>query len=130
MSSGGSIPVWFSDDDRQRVEEGAALAGYRHLSKYIRDRTLGRRDEAARDPLQAWVEREDLVARLSAAHQESQVKTQALLAALLMLVVSRSTTKERGDLIAACQGAATPAEILAGASPELARQLIRLLEGA
>lgn len=124
MSGGGSIPVWFSEEDRRRVEEAAALAGYRHLSKYIRDRTLGR-GEGVRDPVQVWAEREDLVGRLSAIHQGNHAATHALLTALLVLVAGKATARERNELLAACQAAATPNEIMTATLPDLAGQLIR-----
>lgn len=47
---GSAIPIWFSPDERQRLEEAAALSGYKHLSTYIKDRlfdhngTVHRRD--------------------------------------------------------------------------------------
>ncbi|MFP7072910.1 conjugal transfer protein TraA, partial [Xanthomonas hortorum pv. gardneri] len=54
MSSGKSIPVWYSEEDRRRVEEAAALAGYKHLSKYIRDKSLdrGSNRESGRDNME------------------------------------------------------------------------------
>lgn len=128
MRSGGSIPVWFSEQDRRKVEEAAALAGYRHLSRYIRDRTLGRQGDAGRDPVQAWAEREDLVDRLAAIHQTGQASTLALLAALLVLVAGKATTRERSELAASCQAAASPAEVITATFPELAAQLLRFSE--
>ncbi len=41
---GSAIPIWFSGPERQRLEEGAALAGYKHLSTYIKDRVFARGD--------------------------------------------------------------------------------------
>jgi hypothetical protein len=128
MRAGGAIPVWFSEQDRRKVEEAAALAGYRHLSKYIRDRTLGRHDDEGRDPVQAWAAREDLVDRLAAIHRSGQASTLALLASLLVLVASKATTRERSELAAACAAAANPAEVLSAAFPDLAAELTRLME--
>jgi hypothetical protein len=129
MSKGGAIPVWFSIEDRSRVEEAAALAGYRHLSKYIRDRTLGRREQGVADPMQAWADREELVGRL-AALQGGQAATQALLAVLLVLASSKATTRERSELRAACQSAVKAVDILVAATPELASLLLRFVDDA
>lgn len=41
---GSAIPIWFSVTERQSLEEGAALAGYKHLSTYIKDRVFARGD--------------------------------------------------------------------------------------
>ncbi|MEP9768374.1 conjugal transfer protein TraA, partial [Xanthomonas euvesicatoria] len=38
MSTAKSVSVWYTEDERIRVEQAAALAGYKHLSKYIRDK--------------------------------------------------------------------------------------------
>jgi hypothetical protein len=128
MASGGSIPVWFSEQDRRKVEEAAALAGYRHLSKYIRDRALGRNEDDGLDPVQAWAARVDLVDRLTAIQRDGQASTMALLAALLVLVASKSTSRERNELAAACATAANPAEVLTTAFPDLATLLLRFSE--
>ena len=42
MRSGETLSVWLSTEDRRRLEEGCAIAGYSRLSKYVRDRVLGR----------------------------------------------------------------------------------------
>ena len=41
---GSAIPIWFSVEERKRLEEGAAIAGYKHLSTYIKDRVFARAD--------------------------------------------------------------------------------------
>ncbi|MGZ5198251.1 MAG: conjugal transfer protein TraA [Telluria sp.] len=128
MASGGSIPVWFSEQDRRKVEEAAALAGYRHLSKYIRDRALGRNEDDGLDPVQVWAERVDLVDRLTAIQRDGQASTMSLLAALLVLVANKSTTRERNELATACATAANPAEVLTAAFPDLATLLLRFSE--
>lgn len=90
MSSGKSIPVWYSEEDRRRVEEAAALAGYKHLSKYIRDKSLdrGSHRESGRDSMEAWADRQELVGRL-AEIERSQKGAHALLAMLLFWCARR-----------------------------------------
>lgn len=39
---GSAIPIWFSPDERRRLEEAAALSGHKHLSTYIKDRLFDR----------------------------------------------------------------------------------------
>jgi hypothetical protein len=41
---GSAVPIWFSENERYRLEEGAALAGYKHLSTYIKDKVFARGD--------------------------------------------------------------------------------------
>jgi hypothetical protein len=126
MSSGKSIPVWYSDEDRRRVEEAAALAGYKHLSKYIRDKSLGRGGyrESSRDSMEAWADQQELIGRL-AEIERSQKGSHALLAMLLFLVRKTATTGDVNALMLACENAGVPADILAVCLPELAALLTR-----
>ena len=129
MSTGKSIPVWFTDEDRRRVEEAAALAGYKHLSKYIRDKALDRggQREATRDSMEAWAERQELIGRL-AEIERSQKSAHALLAMLLFLMRKKATTGEFNELVLACEKAGVPAELLAASFPELASLIARFTE--
>ncbi|MDR5769653.1 hypothetical protein [Caballeronia sp. LZ028] len=133
MSTGKSIPVWFAEEDRRRVEEAAALAGYKHLSKYIRDKAMSRdsQREAARDSMETWAERQELNGRLTEI-ERSQTTSHMLLAALLFLLRNKATTAEFNDLVLACKDAEAsgrmPAELLAASSPELASLIARLTE--
>ncbi|AUS41344.1 conjugal transfer protein TraA [Ralstonia solanacearum] len=129
MSTGKSIPVWFTDEDRRRVEEAAALAGYKHLSKYIRDKALDRggQREATRDSMEAWAERQELIGRL-AEIERSQKTAHALLAMLLFLMRKKATTGEFNELVLACEKAGVPAELLAASFPELASLIARFTE--
>ena len=52
MRSGKAIAIWYSEEDRRRVQEAATLTGYRQVSKYIRDRSLGRDTAGANLQLQ------------------------------------------------------------------------------
>ncbi|WP_197343434.1 conjugal transfer protein TraA [Ralstonia pseudosolanacearum] len=129
MSTGKSIPVWFTDEDRRRVEEAAALAGYKHLSKYIRDKALDRggQREATRDSMEAWAERQELIGRL-AEIERSQKTAHAFLAMVLFLVRKKATTGEFNELVLACEKAGVPAELLAALFPELASLIARFTE--
>lgn len=129
MSTGKSIPVWFTEEDRRRVEEAAALAGYRHLSKYIRDKALSRdgQREAARDSMDAWAERQELIGRL-AEIERSQKTAHALLAMLIFLMRKKATTGEFNELVLACGKAGMPAELLAASVPELTPLIAGFME--
>lgn len=129
MSSGKSIPVWYSEEDRRRVEEAAALAGYKHLSKYIRDKSLdrGSHRESSRDSMEAWADRQELAGRLTEI-ERSQKGAYALLAMLLFLVRKKATTGELNELVLACEKVGVPADVLAASLPELAALLTRFTE--
>jgi hypothetical protein len=126
MSNGKAIPVWYSEEDRRRVEEAAVLAGYKHLSKYIRDKSLNRGSyrESGHDSMQAWADRQELVGRL-AEIERSQKGAHALLAMLLFLARKKATTGEVSELVLACEKADVPTDVLASSLPELAALLTR-----
>ncbi|WP_250469948.1 MULTISPECIES: hypothetical protein [unclassified Caballeronia] len=129
MSTGKSIPVWFSEEDRRRVEEAAALAGYKHLSKYIRDKAMSR--DSQRDSMETWAERQELNGRL-AEIERTQKSAHTLLAALLFLMRKKATSGDFNDLVLACEnavsGAGMPTELLAASSPEFASLVTRFAE--
>jgi len=131
MNHGKAIPVWYSEEDRRRLEEAAALAGYRHLSKYIRDRTLGYDSQraSARDSIEAWADRQELSGRL-AEIERMQSRAQALLAVLLFLLRGKASNAETDALIRACENARTPDDVLAASSPQLAALLRRFVQDA
>jgi hypothetical protein len=129
MNDGKSISVWYTEDERRSLEQAAALAGYRHLSKYIRDKSLdssGHR-KAARDSVEVWAERQELGGRLAEIERD-QKAVLALLAMLLFFVRKKATTGEVNELVLACETASAPAEVLAGVLPELAALLERFTE--
>lgn len=129
MSGGKSIPVWYSAEDRRRVEEAAALAGYRHLSKYIRDKTLDRRSDhpPIRDSMDAW-DRQEMAARL-AEIERGQARTHALLAMMFFLLRKKATHGDINELILACENSSVLAtDVLDASSPEIAKLLTHFLD--
>ncbi|QCU27873.1 conjugal transfer protein TraA [Burkholderia pseudomallei] len=127
MSTGKSIPVWFTDEDRSRVEEAAALGGYKHLSTYLRDKALGRDGHSGtcRDSMEAWAERQELIGRV-VEFERNQKATHTLLAMLLSLVRNKATTGEVNELVLACENSYLPMDILYATSPDLAASPRRL----
>lgn len=123
MSEGKPVPIWFNEDDLRRVREAAALAGYKHLSKYIRDRALGRRDPQEAIDLQAERETQD---RRLAELERMQRHCEALLALLTMLASRQASTGVLSEVRAAASQAADPQEWLAAGAPDLAALVRRL----
>jgi hypothetical protein len=129
MIDGKSISVWYSEDERRRIEQAAVLSGYKHLSKYIRDKSLNSGDhrEIARNSVEAWAERQALAGRL-AAIERSQKEVHALVAMLFFLVRKKATTGEFNELVLACEMGGVPADVLAASQPDLAALLARFTE--
>jgi hypothetical protein len=129
MNDGRSISVWYTEDERRRLEQAAAMAGYGHLSKYIRDKSLdgASHRKTAHDSVEAWAERQELTSRLAEIERD-QKSAHALLAMLLFLVRRKATTGDINELVLACENAGAPAEVLAGSLPELAALLGRFAE--
>ncbi|MES2898668.1 MAG: hypothetical protein V4723_03015 [Pseudomonadota bacterium] len=135
MEKGSPVSLWLSEDDRRRLDEAAALAGYRHVSTYIRDRVMGRISPhlgaglgAAHSAGLAWPGEADGVREQIADLDRRQRSMHAISAMLLFLVRSRSTTGEVSELLAACHRAEGIEALLADAFPQLAHALQRLLD--
>jgi hypothetical protein len=129
--NGKAIPVWYSEEDRSRVEEAAVLAGYKHLSKYIRDKSLerGRYRTEDRDGPMARADIQELLARLTGL-EHGQKTIQSMLAMLLFLMRRKATTGDINDMRATIESAALSADPLAVVPPELAALLDRFMEDA
>lgn len=129
MNDGKSISVWYTEDERRSLEQAAALAGYRHLSKYIRDQSLNgdRHRTTTDDSVEVWAERQELDGRLAEIERD-QKAAHALLAMLLFLVRKKATTGDFNELVLACEHAGAPNEVLAGLLPQLAALLERFAE--
>jgi hypothetical protein len=82
---GSAIPIWFSVSERLSLEEGAALAGYKHLSTYIKDRVFARSDyRVGGEPTQSGLDQDvDVATRL-----DLLLADQAMEKAMLSFVVS------------------------------------------
>ena len=127
MSETKPIPIRFSKDERQRLEEAAVLAGYKHVSAYIRDRALGK----DRDDVEAWAARQEMSARL-AALDHGQKSMQAALALILFLVKRKASTGDVSELQASIAHASeqqeTAMHLFAALDPTSARLIRQLME--
>ncbi|RWA36897.1 conjugal transfer protein TraA [Xylella fastidiosa] len=129
MSTAKSISVWYTEDERIRVEQAAVLSGYKHVSKYIRDKSLDRSGyrESDRNSMEAWADRQELFGRL-AEIERNQKGTYGLLAMLFFLVCKKATAGEINELVLICEKVGVPTEMLAATLPELAALLTRFTE--
>lgn len=127
MDKGSPVAVWFSAEDRRRAEEAAALAGYRHLSKYIKDRVFDRRPAGlSQSPALAEPWGGEHAGNGLADLELRQRRLEAMCVMLLFLARTRATGGEANELVAACQQALAPGDVLGLAFPQLAAALQRL----
>jgi hypothetical protein len=130
MSNGKPIPIWFSEEDRRRVEEAATLAGYKHLSTYIRDKVLGRGDYRFRhDGMESWAGQQALSGRFAVIDRNLQT-VQASLAMLLFLIRKKATTGDINELRTACHALGVTDDPLEAIVPELAELLPHFMGNA
>lgn len=126
MRSGKAIAIWYSEEDRRRVQEAATLTGYRQVSKYIRDRSLGR--DTAGANLQLQLDRQRLQDQLETLARQ-QKTTEALLAMVLYLVRKKATAGDLSELLAQMTLFPNVQDVVEAASPELAGLLDKLVGG-
>ena len=126
MRSGKAIAIWYSEEDRRRVQEAATLTGYRQVSKYIRDRSLGR--DTAGANLQLQLDRQRLQDQLETLARQ-QKTTEALLAMVLYLVRKKATSGDLSELLAQVTLFPNVEDVVKVASPELAGLLDKLVGG-
>jgi hypothetical protein len=129
VNDGKSVSVWYTEDERSRVEQAAALAGYKHLSKYIREKSLERSGyrESLRDSMDVWADRQELASRL-AEIERSQKSAHGLLMTLLFLVGKKAAAGEIRELSLLCEKAGMPADVLAVALPEMTSLIARFTD--
>lgn len=124
MNEAKPIPIRYSQDERQRLEQAAALAGYKHLSRYIRDKSLdrlGSRGDSA-ESVEVWSARQALCHDVAELVQGQQT-TQVLLTIVLGLLRRKSTAGDLNELRAALVGGLQPQTLLSALVPELAEDL-------
>lgn len=128
MADAKPFPVRYSDDEKNRLEQAAALAGYKKLGTYIRDKSLDKigQQSSGRDSLEAWAERQEIIGRL-AEIERTQKATNAMLTTLVYLAHRKATTGEINDLRAAVEYAGVSSSALDKLTPELG-QLIKQLQ--
>lgn len=120
MSNGKAIPIWFTEEDRIRLEEAAAIAGYKHISKYIRDKSLSK--ETERDN----AERQEMIAKVSEMERTLKLNN-AMMAILIGLLKRRASNGEISDLRAEMiHKAVSPEDMMAEFLPEFAEILSQL----
>jgi hypothetical protein len=120
VSNGKAIPVWYTEEDRPRLETAAAIAGYKHISKYIRDKSLNR--ESERDN----IERQEMLGTIF--EMERTLKsTNAILAIMVGLLKRRASSGEITDLRAELiHKSVSPEDMVTELLPEFSKIISQL----
>lgn len=127
MRDGKTVSIRYSDDELNRLELAAAIAGYPKLSPFLRDKTLDKigQQNSGRNDLDTWAERQELIGRL-AELDRSQQAANAMLTTLVYLVHRKATNGEMQDLRAAVEHAGRSSSTLDKIAPELGKLIKQL----
>ncbi|WP_052688456.1 hypothetical protein [Xanthomonas albilineans] len=119
------VSIRYSNDQLARVEQAAAITGYKSRAAYIRDRSLT--PVGGGDSGGAYVVSESL-----AELEQGQRQVQAVLAILLALLRRKATSGELAELRASLarleQLGAAPSSLLEELDPELGGVVQRIVE--
>ncbi|HHW1937431.1 TPA: hypothetical protein ACUUEN_005502 [Pseudomonas aeruginosa] len=122
---GRTVPVRFNTEDLARVEEAAALAGYKKLSPYIRDRLLSPEGGSRSTDVNVWADQQRMLAVLESIAQE-QARHRALLAVAIFMIRQSATQGRLNELRAQLQRLVGGDDALMALLPELADDIERL----
>jgi len=122
---GKTIPIRFNTEQLARVEEAAALAGYKHLSTYIRDRVLDPEKGGRRADIDNWAEQQRVLGLLENITQE-QSRNRTILTIAVYLLRQGTAQGKVNDLRAQLKHLISSDDALAALLPELAEDIERL----
>ena len=121
-----TLPIRFNDEQTARLEEAAALAGYKHLSTYVRDRALATDKSGGRQTdLDNWADQQRILSLLESLDRE-QGTNRTILAIAVYLLRQNSTQGKLNELRAELSALVSNEDALATLLPELAKDIERL----
>lgn len=123
---GKTVPIRLNDEQLARVEESAALAGYKHLSTYMRDRLLEpSKVDSHQGGIDQWADQQRIMSLLESLDRE-QATNRTILAIVVYLLRQNSTQGKLNELRAELSALGSNEEALAALLPELAKDIERL----
>ena len=123
---GKTVPIRLNDEQLARVEESAALAGYKHLSTYMRDRLLEpSKVDSHQGGIDQWADQQRIMSLLESPDQ-AQATNRTILAIVVYLLRQNSTQGKLSELRAELSALGSNEEALAALLPELAKDIERL----
>ena len=121
-----TLPIRFNDEQTARLEEAAALAGYKHLSTYVRDRALATDRSGGRQAdLDNWADQQRILSLLESL-EHSQAANQTIMTIAVYLLRQSSTQGKLNELRTELSALGINGEVLAALLPELAKDIERL----
>ncbi|EMT5600101.1 hypothetical protein ACF8LF_00130 [Pseudomonas putida] len=122
---GKTVPIRFNDEQLSRVEEAAALAGYKHLSSYIRDRVLATDKGGRQVDMDSWAEQQQILGLLETITQE-QARSRTIQAIVVYLLRQGTAQGKVNELRAHLKHLVSSEDALAALLPDLAEDIERL----
>lgn len=124
MPNAKIVSVRYHADDFKKLEQLALIAGYKSLSTYIRDKSLGRsrHDAGLQSDPHGWVDQQVMATQVEKL-EESMRTVRALLSAQLGLIAREASPRLVVELAIACREADVPSDILRTMEPELAQAI-------
>ena len=114
------ISIRMNEDELHRLEQAAALGGYRSLSTYIRKQIFNspKKQEQESGGLNDWAEQQKVSSQLNDI-ANFQAELQVMVSALLFLAHKKATGNEMSELRAAIKAGERKLNLLDKIAPEL-----------
>lgn len=121
-----TIPMRLSDEQVARLEEAAALAGYKHLSTYMRDRLLNQvKEDRAGSKVDQWADLDRMGMQLDTI-ERNQTLQRTVLAIAVYLLRKETSQGNLNGLRAELTSIGNADELIDSLLPELAGDIARL----
>ena len=121
-----TLPIRLNDEQEARLEQAAALAGYKHLSTYVRDRALASEKSSGRQSdLASWADQQRTLGLLESISQ-AQAENRTLLTIAVHLLRQGLQQGKVNELRAELSHLADPDQLISRLLPELASDIERL----
>ncbi|MCQ9178430.1 MULTISPECIES: hypothetical protein [Pseudomonas] len=121
-----TLPIRLNDDQEARLEQAAALAGYKHLSTYVRDRALASEKSGGRQTdLDSWADQQRVLGLLENVSQ-AQAQNRTLLTIAVHLLRQGLQQGKVNELRAELSHLADTDQLIRTLLPELASDIERL----
>lgn len=121
-----TLPIRLNDDQEARLEQAAALAGYKHLSTYVRDRALANEKSGGRQTdLDSWADQQRMLGLLENVSQ-AQAQNRTLLTIAVFLLRQGLQQGKVNELRAELSHMADADQLISTLLPELASDIERL----
>nr|WP_238841822.1 MULTISPECIES: hypothetical protein [Pseudomonas] len=115
-----------NDDQEARLEQAAALAGYKHLSTYVRDRALSNEKSGGRQTdLDSWADQQRMLGLLENVSQ-AQAENRTLLTIAVYLLRQGLQQGKVNELRAELSHLADADQLINTLLPELVSDIERL----